>query len=45
VVNLPQNSKGNIGSWGAECQRGIFSQISGRISETVQDGTKVTINN
>jgi len=46
----PRNSKRNIGSgpWGAE-ERGVgkignFQPISRRISEMVQDRTKLTIN-
>ena len=47
----PRNSKGNIGSGpaGTPNKRGVgkirnFQPISRRISETVQDRTKVTIN-
>jgi len=48
ALTLPQNSTGNIGSGGAEWQRGKkignFRPICGRISETVQDRTKITTN-
>jgi len=48
-LTSPQNSKGNIGSRGTEWQRGMknmqFSAISGRISETVQNRTKLLTTN
>jgi len=48
LLTSPQNSKGKIRSGDAKWRRGgkirNFQQISRRISETVQDRTKVTIN-
>jgi len=43
-LTSPWNSKGKIGSWGIGVGKLCNFQPSRRISETVQDRTKVTIN-